>query len=100
MEIRTRSQTGPTIPSLAHITASLGQQIDSLKQQWRDRLAQDPANFARLEVEIHDHFRGLADQMTASLLAEVTATCDPGEPEAKGGLARPTDHDVPRRRGG
>src|SRR3954452_22428691 len=100
MEIRTRSKTGPLVPSLADITASLGQQVDSLKQQWRDQLAQDPSNFARLEVEIHDPFRGLADQMTASLLAEVTATGDRAEPEKKGGLARPTDHDAPRRRGG
>jgi hypothetical protein len=37
-----------------------------------DRLNQDPASFAQIEFEIHDRFRRLADQMTASLLAEAT----------------------------
>jgi hypothetical protein len=98
MELRTQSKTGPLAPSLADITARLGQQVDAMKQQWLDQLAKDPASFARLEVEIHDHFRGLADQMTATLLAEATASGDRAEPEKKGGTA--TGHDAPRRRGG
>jgi hypothetical protein len=100
MEIRTRSKTGPLVPSLADITARLGQQVNAMKQQWLDQLAKDPASFARLEVEIHDHFRYLADQMTASLLAEATTTGDQTEPDKKGGPAAATDHDAPRRRGG
>jgi hypothetical protein len=100
MEIRTRSKTGPVASSLADITARLGQQVDAMKQQWLNQLAKDPASFGRLEVEIHDHFRGLADQMTASLLAEATTSCDRAEPEKKGGAAAATGHDVPRRRGG
>jgi len=99
MEIRTRSKTGPLAPSLADITARLGQQVDAVKQQWLDRLAKDPASFARLEVEIHDHFRGLADQMTATLLAEARTTSDRAGPEEKGGAAA-TDRNEPRRRGG
>jgi hypothetical protein len=87
MEIRTRSKTGPLVPSLADITVRLGQQVDAMKQQWLDQLAKDPASFARLEVEIHDHFRCLADQMTASLLAEATTTGDRAEPDKKGGPA-------------
>ena len=98
MEIRTSSKTGPLVPSLANLTASLSQQIDSPKQQWLDRLAKDPASFAQVEVEIHDHFRGLADQMTACLLAEATSSGDRAEPEKKGGAAT-TDRDAPRRRG-
>ena len=43
-----------------------------LKQPWLERLNRDPASFAQIEVEIHDSFRRLADQMTASLLAEAT----------------------------
>jgi hypothetical protein len=100
MEIRTRSKTGPPVPSLADVTARLGQQVDAMKQQWLDQLSKDPASFARLEVEIHDHFRRLADQMTATLLAEATTSCDRAEPEKKGGMAAATGHDVPRRRGG
>ena len=61
---------------------------------------QDPASFARIEVEIHDRFRRLADQMTASLLAEATTSGDRAEPEKKGGPAAATDRDAPRRRGG
>jgi hypothetical protein len=99
MEIRTSSKTGPPVPSLADVTASLGQQTDATKQQWLDRLAKDPANFAQVEVEIHDHFRGLADQMTASLLAEATSSGDRAQPEKKGGAAT-TSRDALRRRGG
>jgi hypothetical protein len=77
----------------------LSQQTDSTKQQWLDRLAKDPASFAQVEVEIHDHFRVLADQMTASLLAEVTSSGDRAQPEKKGGAAT-TGRDTPRRRDG
>ncbi len=99
MEIRTSSKSGPLVPSLADVTASLSQQTDSTKHQWLDRLAKDPASFAQVEVEIHDHFRGLADQMTASLLAEVTSSADRAQPEKKGGAAM-TTRDASRRRGG
>ncbi len=65
-----------------------------------DRLNQDPASFARIEVEIHDRFRRLADQMTASLLAEATIVEDQAEPGKKGAPIEPIPHDVPRRSGG
>jgi hypothetical protein len=100
MEIRTRSKTGPVVASLDDITARLSRQTDSLKQQWRDQLAHDPSSFARLEVEIHDHFRHLADQMTATLLAEATTPDDRAEPEKKGELAAPADQGALRRHGG
>ena len=47
MEIRNQSKTGPVVPPLAEITATLSQQIDDMKQQWLDQLNQDPASFAR-----------------------------------------------------
>jgi hypothetical protein len=100
MEIRTQSNTGPLVPSLAEIPATLSQQVDAMKQQWLDQLNRDPASFARLEVEIHDHFRRLADQMTASLLAAATVAEDQAEPGKKGAPARPIARDVPRKRGG
>ena len=100
MEIRTHSKTGPVVASLDDITAKLSRQTDSLKQQWRDRLAHDPSSFARLEVEIHDHFRHLADQMTATLLADATTPDDQAETEKKGALAAPADHGALRKRGG
>jgi hypothetical protein len=100
MEIRSQSQTGPLVPSLADIPTELSQQLDAVKQQWLDQLNRDPASFARLEVEIHEHFRRLADQMTASLLAEATTSGNRGEPGKKGGQTAATDPDAPRRRGG
>ena len=99
MEIRNQSKTGPIVPPLAEITVSLSRQIDDIKQRLLDRLNQDPASFAHIEVEIHDRFRRLADQMTASLLAQATTSGDRAEPEKKGGPAVATAHDAHRRRG-
>jgi hypothetical protein len=39
MEIRTRSKTGPVVPSVGDITANLSQQVDAMKPQWLDQLA-------------------------------------------------------------
>jgi len=100
MEIRTRSKTGPLVPSVGDIATKLSQQVDAMKQRWLDQLARDPASFARVEVEIHDHFRLLADQMTATLLAEATASGEPPESGKRGGPSVPTDRDAPRSRGG
>jgi hypothetical protein len=100
MEIRNQSKTGPGVPPLAEITATLSHQIDDMKQRLLDRLNQDPASFAQVEVEIHDRFCRLADQMTASLLAEATISGARAVPEEKGAPTVATDHDAPRRRGG
>jgi hypothetical protein len=99
MEIRNQSKTGPVVPPLAEITATLSHQIDDMKRRLLDRLNQDPASFAQVEVEVHDRFRRLADQMTASLLAEATIPRDRAGPEKKGGPAA-ADHSALRRRGG
>jgi hypothetical protein len=100
MEIRSHSKTGPLVSPLAEILSKVSQQLDVVKQQWLDQLNRDPASFARLEVEIHDHFRRLADQMTASLLAEATIPQGRAEPGKKGAPAAPIDRDARRRRGG
>ena len=100
MEIRTQSKSGPLVPSAVDITARLSQQIDAIKGQWLDQLARDPASFARLGVEIHGHFRRLADQMTASLLAQATTSGDQAEASKRGSLVGPTDPDAPRRSDG
>jgi hypothetical protein len=100
MEIRNQSKTGPVVPSLAEITPTLSHQIDDMKQRLLDRLNHDPSSFAQIEVEIHDRFRRLADQMTACLLAEATISGARAVPEKKGGPVTATDHDAPRRRGG
>jgi hypothetical protein len=99
MEIRSQSKTGPLVPPLAEIPAPLSEQVDAMKQQWLDQLNRDPASFARLEVEIHDHFRRLADQMTASLLAEATTATHQAAPGNKGAPRGPIAPDALRRRG-
>jgi hypothetical protein len=102
MEIRNQSKTGPVVPPLADIAATMSDQIDDMKQRLLDRLNRDPASFAQVELEIHDRFRRLADQMTASLLAEAKTTTS-GEragPEKKGGPAATIDRDAHPRRGG
>src|SRR4030088_1439958 len=100
MEIRSQSKTGPLVPPLAETPAKLSQQLDAVKQKRRDQLNRVPAGFARLEVEIHDHFRRLADQVTASLLAEATIPGDQAEPGKKGAPIGPAPHDAPRSSGG
>lgn len=100
MEIRSQAKTGPLVPPPAEIPTKLSQQLDAVKQQWLDRLNRDPASFARLEVEIHDHFRRLADQMTASLLAEAMIPGDQAVPGKKGAPSGPIPHDAPRNSGG
>ena len=97
MEIRSQSKTGPRVPSPPDLTASLRTQLDSLSQQWVNRLARDPARFADVEVEIHDQFRRLADQMTASVLATAAAATDQAGPGKKGGPTPPTAPDDPPR---
>jgi hypothetical protein len=68
--------------------------------RWLDQLNREPASFARLEVEIHDHFRRLADQMTACLLAEASIPGDQAEPGKKGTPSGPSPHDAARNSGG
>jgi hypothetical protein len=100
MEIRNLSKTGPRVPPLAEIAVTLSRQIDDMKQRLLDRLNRGPSSFAQVEIEIHDRFRHLADQMTASLLAEATSPGDRAEPEKKGAPAAATAPDALRRRGG
>ncbi len=92
MQVRLRSKTGPRLPSQDDLFRSFREQTEAAQQQWRERLARDPARFAQLEVEVHDHFRHLADLMTASLLDQAM----PG----KKGVPQPlTRRDAPRNHG-
>jgi hypothetical protein len=96
MQVHVQSKTGPLISSGDDLLRSLRAQTEALQQQWLDRLAHDPASLAQLEVEIHDHFRRLADLMTASLLAQATTAKDQAGPGKKGGSTSPTAPDDPR----
>jgi hypothetical protein len=96
MQVHLQSKTGPLISSGDDLLRSLRAQTEALQQQWLDRLAHDPASLAQLEVEIHDHFRGLADQMTASLLAQATRTEDRTGSGKRGVPTPPTASDGPQ----
>jgi hypothetical protein len=98
MKVRLQSKTGPQPPSQDDLFQSFREQTEAAQQQWRERLARDPASFARLEVEVHDHFRHLADLMTASLLAQTTAQGQ-ATPGKKGVSSPPTPRDAPPSRG-
>ena len=100
MDIRSHSKDGPLVPPLAEMPAKVSEQLDAVRLEWLDQLNRDPASFARLEVEIHDHFRRLADQMTASLLAEATIPGDQAGPGKRGTPIGPIPHDAPRSSGG
>src|SRR3954452_24601044 len=97
MQVHLQSKTGPLIPSGDDLLRSLREQTEALQSQWHNRLAHYPAGFAQLEVEIHDHFRRLADQKTASLLAHAT-THHQAEP-GKRGVLNPPAPDAPPNRG-
>jgi hypothetical protein len=98
MQVRLQSKSGPLTPSGDDLLGSLREQTEALQSKWRDRLAHDPAGFAQLEVEIHDHFRRLADQMTASLLAQATTDHHQAEPGKKGGPTPSAAPDAPPNR--
>jgi hypothetical protein len=97
--VRLPSKTGPQLPSQDDLFRCFREQTEAAQQQWQERLAQDPAGFAQLEVEVHDHFRRLADLMTASLLAQATTTQAQATPGKKGVSSPPTPRDEPPKDG-
>ena len=99
MQVRLQSKTGPQLPSQDDLFRSFRERTEVAQQQWRERLAHDPACFAQLEVEVHDHFRRLADLMTASLLARTMTSQDQATPGKKGVPHPPTPRDEPRNHG-
>ena len=72
MELRTQSRTGPVVAKLPQIVAGISQQVSQQQQTWLEQLKADPARLARLELEVHQAFRQLADQLVAGLLAEAS----------------------------
>jgi hypothetical protein len=92
MQVRLQSKTGPRLPSQEDLFRSFREQTEAAQQQWQKRLEHDPASFAQLEGEIHDHFRHFDDLMTARLL-------DQARPGKKGVPHPPNPRDEPRNHG-
>jgi hypothetical protein len=73
MIFRFGSKSGKTVPPARQAAQDIHSQLQQQQQLWADKLARDPACFPSLEQEIHLRFGQLADQLVASLLAEVAS---------------------------
>jgi hypothetical protein len=76
MEVRVQGRTGPVVKSVDEILRQVQQQLRDQQEKWLAQLRDNPAKFADLEAGIHQTFQGLADQVVAGLLAQVTAAAD------------------------
>jgi hypothetical protein len=73
MEIRLESARGSRVGSLSETISQFAAQTEVRQGEWAQRLAQTPDAFAEVERDIDQYFRQGAGQVTAALLAAVTA---------------------------
>ena len=76
MEVRVQGRTGPVVKNIDEVLQQVQQQLQAQRGQWLAQLREEPGQFADLEVRIHQTFQGLADQVVAGVLAQVTAAAD------------------------
>lgn len=76
MEVRLEGKCGPRVKSVDEVLRQVEQQLREQQGQWLVQLRDHPAQFADLEARIHQTFQGLADQVVAGVLAQVTATAE------------------------
>jgi hypothetical protein len=76
MEVRVEGKRGPIVKNVDEVLRQVQRQLQAQQEQWVTQLRDDPAKFADLEVHIHQTFQGLADQVVAGVLAQVTAADD------------------------
>ena len=76
MEVRVQGRTGPVVKNVDEVLRQVQQQLQDQQEQWLAQLRDQPAKFADLEARIHQTFHGLADQVVAGVLAQVTAAAD------------------------
>jgi hypothetical protein len=65
-----RDLSDPT-PPVDDVLATGVATTRSCWEAWRQQLRDDPSRLAVVEMAIHDHYRDQADQLTATLLADV-----------------------------
>ena len=63
---------GPTVPSPATVVDQTGRVLIEREAEWLARLVNDPASFAAIEREVHEHARRQADLYVAGLLAQAS----------------------------
>jgi hypothetical protein len=83
MEVRVEGKCGPLVKNIDEVLRQVQQQLQNQQEQWVAQLRDHPAKFADLEARIHQTFQGLADQVVAGVLAQVTAADDFGQDAKK-----------------
>lgn len=73
MEVRVEGRTGPVVKSVDEVLQQVQEQLQAQRGQWLAQLRAEPGKFADLEARIHQTLQGLADQVVAGVLAQVTA---------------------------
>jgi hypothetical protein len=76
MEVRVEGKCGPLVKNVDEVLRQVQQQLRDQQAEWVAQLRDHPAMFADLEARIHQTFQGLADQVVAGVLAQVTAADD------------------------
>jgi predicted ArsR family transcriptional regulator len=76
MEVRVEGKCGPLVKNVDDVLRQVQQQLQEQQQRWVAQLRDNPAQFADLEARIHQTFQGLADQVVAGVLAQVTVAAD------------------------
>jgi predicted ArsR family transcriptional regulator len=76
MEVRVEGKRGPLVKTVDDVLRQVEQQLRDQQAEWVAQLRDQPTKFADLEARIHQTFQGLADQVVAGILAQVTAADD------------------------
>ena len=76
MEVRVEGKCGPLVKNVDEVLRQIQRQLQDQQELWVIQLRDHPAQFADLEARIHQTFQGLADQVVAGVLAQVTAAED------------------------
>ena len=74
--MRVDGKRGRIVKNVDEVLRQVQQQLQDQRDQWLAQLRDHPATFADLEARIHQTFQGLADQVVAGVLAQVTAADD------------------------
>ncbi len=76
MEVRVQQKDGVVVKNVSEALQQMRQQLQEQQGQWLQELRDNPSAFADLEVRIHQTFQGLADQVVAGVVAQVTSPAD------------------------
>lgn len=71
MQVRTNTQANSAVATPVSILNEMQKELRSLQEGWSHQLQQDPSRFGQIEVDVHQTFQKMADQVAASLLGEV-----------------------------